>query len=269
VVAPAGATDPELPFLLLRRADSGQPVGSLTVFAMHVATFAKDHTWSADYPAVIAARFREKFGRGFISVFGEGAAGDVNHIDVNSAKPQPGDTEPLRIGNALADAILQKLPDPLIAPSLAARSATVNVPLVEITGEQMSRARDLLERTDRPGGIAFLLTVEAWQILNTVELRRKFGDSLPLEVNVIRLNGETALVCLPHEIFVELGLAIKRASPFKNTLVLSLAHDLDFYILTRRGYAEGGYEAITSSVKPGAGEALVETALKLLKELKL
>ena len=48
---------------------------------------------------------------------------------------------------------------------------------------------------------------------------------MPLEVQAFRLNHETAIVTLPSEIFVEIGLAIKAASPFKTTLVIELAND--------------------------------------------
>ena len=89
-----------------------------------------------------------------------------------------------------------------------------------------------------------------------------------MEVRVIRLSADTAIVTLPHEIFVELGLAIKQASPFRNTLVLSLCNDVDFYIPTRKAFAEGSYEVVNSRVKPGAGEALVAAAVGMLKELK-
>jgi len=150
---------------------------------------------------------------------------------------------------------------------LEVSSKTVLAPLVEITPEAIARSRDILERTDIPGGIDFYVTVEAWKILNTAAFRKRFGEKLPLEINALRLNKDTAVVCLPHEVFVEIGLAIKKASPFRNTFILSMAHDIDFYILNRQGYADGGYEAVTSSLKPGAGEIMVNTALELLGQL--
>jgi neutral ceramidase len=277
IVAPAGPVDTDLPCLLFREAAGGVPLGSFAVFAMHVATFSSNHTWGADYPGVLAGRLERHFGSSatsprapaFVSLFAQGTAGDINHIDVASDAPQPGETEPVRIGNALADTLVAALPEarPLAEPRLRMRSATVQAPLVEITAEQVARSREMLERTDRPGGIAFLVTVEAWRVLNTERLRSRFGDRLPLEVNALVFDRDTALVCLPHEVFVRIGLAIKDRSPFRHTLVASMAHDLDFYVLDRQGYAEGGYEAVTSSLKPGAGELLIATALELLRGL--
>jgi neutral ceramidase len=269
IIAPAGPVDPELLSLVWRDAANDTPLGSLTSFAMHVAAFYDQGKWGADYPGVLASRYRELFGSGFISLFGQGTAGNINHIDFFSDQPQPGDKEPPRIGNALADKLLGHLED--FSPGgdlrLEVSSKTVLAPLVEITPEAIARSRDILERTDIPGGIDFYVTVEAWKILNTAAFRKRFGEKLPLEINALRLNKDTAVVCLPHEVFVEIGLAIKKASPFRNTFILSMAHDIDFYILNRQGYADGGYEAVTSSLKPGAGEIMVNTALELLGQL--
>jgi len=82
------------------------------------------------------------------------------------------------------------------------------------------------------------------------------------------VDRDTAIVTLPHEIFVELGMAIKSGSPFRTTMVISLANDLDFYIPTRRAFEEGHYEPTACPLEPGCGEDLVHAALGLLRELK-
>jgi hypothetical protein len=37
---------------------------------------------------------------------------------------------------------------------------------------------------------------------------------------------------------------------------------------TKKAFTEGSYEVSNARVKPGVGEMLVETAVKLLKEIK-
>ena len=131
----------------------------------------------------------------------------------------------------------------------------------------MARAKKVLanELTSTP---AFLLQVEAYRVLNAQLIRERHGDSIPMEVQVFRLAADTAVVTLPHEVFVEIGLAIKAASPFAHTQVITIANDVDWYVPTRKAFAEGSYEVTTCPVKPGVGETLVATAVKLLKELK-
>ena len=94
------------------------------------------------------------------------------------------------------------------------------------------------------------------------------GSNLTLEVQAFRLDKNTAIVCLPGEVFVELGLAIKYASPFRTTLVLTLCNDRPSYIPTRKAFAEGSYEVENSRVAPGTGETLVERAVALLQQLR-
>jgi hypothetical protein len=88
-----------------------------------------------------------------------------------------------------------------------------------------------------------------------------------LVVHAFKLDRNTAIVILPSEIFVDLGLKIKAASPFKTMLVVELANDSLEYIPTKKAFAEGSYEVTDSYVQPGTGEILAEVAVALLKEL--
>jgi neutral ceramidase len=268
IVRVAGPVDIELPILVVRDAVGGKPRGSLVAFAMHVATFGGPE-WGADFPAHLETGLRKEFGPEFISIFGEGTAGDINHIDVSSDAPQSSATEPGRIGAALSATVLKAIPDlkPVEAASLAVRSTVVKLPLQEVTDEQVARAVDVFYRKVSPTPDFYLL-VESHRILETRDRRKQFGDAEPAEVQAIRIGADTAIVSLPHEVFVELGTAIKKASPFKHTFVLSLAEDADFYVPTRKAFAEGSYEVVTCPLKPGCGELLVDTAVRLLKDLK-
>jgi hypothetical protein len=115
------------------------------------------------------------------------------------------------------------------------------------------------------GDVPFLERVKATKI---VDLQSRKGDTLPLEVQVIRLSDDVALVALPGEVFVDLGLAIKKQSPFKTTMVIELANDVPSYIPTKKAFAEGSYETVNSRVAPGGGEMMVEAAVRLLGQLK-
>jgi hypothetical protein len=83
----------------------------------------------------------------------------------------------------------------------------------------------------------------------------------------LNVGSEVAIVCLPGEVFVELGLAIKQGSPFGTTLVIELSNAVEtIYIPTRAACVGGSYEVTNSALQPGAGELLVEAALSLLRE---
>ena len=80
--------------------------------------------------------------------------------------------------------------------------------------------------------------------------------------------GNLALVGIPGELFVELGLALKANPHVAQTFVAGYCNDLIGYIPTRAAYAEGGYEVDTARIAAGSGETIVETALTALAALR-
>jgi len=90
---------------------------------------------------------------------------------------------------------------------------------------------------------------------------------VPAEVQALRV-GEMVLISLPGEIFVEIGLAIKRRVPFPCTMPVSVANGCIGYIGTREAYPQGGYEVTWNSAAPEACEALVDAAVKAATALK-
>jgi hypothetical protein len=145
-------------------------------------------------------------------------------------------------------------------PSLAVRSTTFTVPLQEPTPEQLADAHSKISKLGDTN-TDFFVKVVAVKMLDLERL----GPTRRMEVQVFRLDGDTAIVCLPCEIFAELGLAIKASSPFKNTIVISICNDRPSYVPTLKAFTEGSYEITNARVKPGAGERLVEAAVKLLR----
>jgi neutral ceramidase len=65
---------------------------------------------------------------------------------------------------------------------------------------------------------------------------------------------------------VDLGLQIKRGSPFKQTMIAELANGSIGYVPTRVAYSEGNYEVVSARCAAGSGEKLVDEALKQLRE---
>ena len=73
-------------------------------------------------------------------------------------------------------------------------------------------------------------------------------DEIPVEVQVIGI-GDTRIVGIQGEIFVEFGMTIQYRAPFDKTFVIELANGcLPGYACTARAYAQGGYETGASLV---------------------
>jgi len=170
------------------------------------------------------------------------------------------------IGETLAATVkaeLARLED-VKRPSLAVRSQIVHAPLQQHSDEEVAWATEAMEQV-AASTVPFLERVKAYKIM-ALQLRE--GRTLPMTVQVFRMGEDLAIVGLPGEVFVDLGLAIKQASPFARTLVIELAHDAPGYVPTRKAFAEGSYETVNSRIQPGGGEMLVDAAVRLLNELK-
>ncbi len=90
--------------------------------------------------------------------------------------------------------------------------------------------------------------------------------SFTTEIQVIQL-GDAAILGLPGEILVEVGLAIKEKAGMDKLFIATLANDVVGYVSPRQAYAEGGYEPTSAThLAEGAGEILIEQALALLEE---
>lgn len=278
IVRPMGPVDPEVGIVLFRDAAGGAPLASLTVFALHLDTVGGNE-YSADYPIYLSEGLRKQFGSDFVSLFGTGTCGNINHYDVSRPGPQRGhDGRTREIGQNLAttvSAAITRLARAVQA-SLRVRSETLFVPLQNYTEAELAWAESGSTKSPYPGR-EFLQQRRRSKFLSLKTLRENEaippsvsgGDwTLPLEVHAFRLTEDTAVITLPGEVFVELGLAIKKRSPFQNTLIIELANASISYVPNREAFTQGDYEVINSRLQPGGGEILVETALKILDQLK-
>jgi hypothetical protein len=263
IVRPAGPIDPEVGVLSLKKHDAADPFAAAVVFALHLDTTSGTE-YSADYPKFAEDKLRESLGKSFSLLFGAGTCGDINHIDVKVEGRRRAEEIGDLLGATVASALQGNGLEPVTEPALAVRSTTIDVPLQSYPPDVVAQAKknmDLIGSRELP----FLKQVEAYKITS---LQAYKGSTLPLEVQAFRLNHDVAIVTLPGEIFVELGLAIKSASPFKTTLVVELANEALGYVPTKKAAAEGSYEIVNSRLAPNGGEQLVEAAVGLLKDLE-
>jgi hypothetical protein len=263
IVRALGPIDPAVPVVYFDSPDA-KPLATYVNFALHLDTVGGTQ-FSADYPYTLAKLLAAAKGPDMLTLFTIGTAGNINHFDVKSSASQQGHEEAARIGTVLAGEVLRtfwKL-KPVPAGSIQVRKEIVKLPLYELRPGEIEKARAVYERVRKKGPEAaeFLETVQAFKVLAVSEYQ---GKPLEAEVQVITLGDQIAWVALPGEVFVELGVALKNASPFPQTIVAELAHDMIDYISNRKAYAEGAYEAVNSRVQSGSGEMLVDAATRLL-----
>jgi len=261
IIRPINPIDPDVLVLYVETTEKA-PVAAYVNFALHCDTVGGTLI-SADYPGVLAKRLADYKGPQFVTLFGNGTCGDINHINVQWADRQKGPEEAGRIGTILAGDVMKALMklQPISDTRVAVRREIVTLPLAPITEDDVKRAKEIVAQGSKA---PFLDQVFAYKVLDVAE---RNGQPLEAEVQVIVLGQEVAWVALPGEIFADLGLSIKAVSPFRQTFVVELANGSLGYIPNRSAYAEGQYEVVSARCAEGSGEMLVNAALRLLTEL--
>jgi len=263
IVEPAGPVNDELTCLFFTN-ESGGGLAALVNFACHADIVSGDRV-SADYPGYLCEALRQAADAEEI-LFVNGAFGDINHIDV-SDKSQPSGSElARRIGLGIAShasSLCRRAEYSEGANCVATASRTVSIRVRKPDERTLSQARSLLRRPEGAGARELVYAREA------VKLAEMPGQ-IELEIMGIRI-GEFAMIALPCEPFTQVGLEIKRASPFSLTAVAGDANGYEGYLPTPEAFEEGGYEvqlARSSKLEPGAAEKVVAEAREVLAELR-
>ncbi len=284
VVRRAGPIDAEIGMLAIREPGQGELRGLLSNFALHLDTVG-GAKWSADYPFFIGRALQEKLGDDCVSLFATGCCGDINHVDPSTTDRNSASFIGRAIGQSISGQLDQLVP--IASPQLFVKTQTVQLPLQETTAAEVQRSIEIVQLAKRGEKVDFLEHVTAHKKLMLDLMRNPqphahtvdhitwglshslagVGGELPVDVTVMAIGNDVAIVCLPGEVFVDLGLAIKQASPFRTTLLVELCNTVEtIYVPHRAAYVGGSYEVTNSSLMPGAGELLVEAAATLLRQ---
>ncbi len=97
-----------------------------------------------------------------------------------------------------------------------------------------------------------------------------FPDRVPLIIQTFRI-GELGLAAIPCEVFAEIGLEIKKQSPFKPSFTIELANGYNGYLPTPEQHKLGGYEtwrARSSYLEVDASTKIFATVMELFRRLK-
>jgi hypothetical protein len=245
----------------------GGVCGALVSFANHLDVLGSGNTWySADFPYFMRETLSDAYGDEFFGLFGNGACGNINHINVFADRRQGGYDHSRRMGRILAGEVIKTEfgAEPLSLQPLWSVSKTVELPLREFSDEQIAEFERILEETEDLEGQISSGNFERGRAKRSLALVESGIEAEDVEVQVIGL-GELALIGIPGEYFVEFGLQIKQRSPFPYTFVIELANGYKGYIPTEEAFRAGAYEGSSARYGPQAGQMLADTALEVLQ----
>jgi hypothetical protein len=255
IVRPEGPIDPEVGVVTLDSVD-GEHLATLVNFAIHLDTMGGNQP-SADFPFQICDLLSSVRGADMLTVFATGAAGNINHYDLLDPEHfhrVKGTQESSRIGVILAAEVLRSYRNlqPLSTQVLRVAREVVRLDMPEEKGRALAA---------RYPGVTQFFDGEV-----TV-FNENGKQQFEAEVQAIALGDELAWVGFPGEMFVEHGLALKQVSPFRYTMIHTLANGSIGYVPNRKAYGHGAYEDTATRCAPGEGERLVEVATRLLLSL--
>ena len=87
---------------------------------------------------------------------------------------------------------------------------------------------------------------------------------LPAELQMLRID-DALFLAIPAEVFVEIGLEIKKRAQHK-TYIVGIANGYIGYLPTSAAYPAGGYEVVSSKVSPDTESVLYAEAKELEQE---
>lgn len=251
VLGTEGPIDPEL-WVARFDALDGKTLGMLVNFTCHpnLHDRIKTHTWSADFPGVIAEQIAQAYGKQAVCVFTQGCSGNI--------QPPVTFTADWRERAAVFARAAVK----------AARSAVaVQEPIaVDYTRRDVDVPR-CNPAAQRDGAITRL----GWRpdmFENTKRTVAAMPRTLNVPVSAARI-GPLGIATNPGELFVEWGLTVKKRSPFPHTIVIELTNDWIGYEPTELAFQHEGYEALAgvNFVSLEGIQKLVDGSVNLLEEL--
>lgn len=235
---PYGPTDKEVLVAKITKPD-GRTIAALFDYASHATCLGgKNYTISGDVLG-LAEQFVEKIlGEDVIAAAFAGASGNIDpwFRVLPAFNTEPGwIPEPVLLGTMLGEEVVHVFRD-IGKVSGGGEIATAFVTL-GLPGKP--RNEDKIEKDYPP---------------------------TPLNITAARV-GDITFVGIGCEVLTEIGMAIKAASPYKHTFVISHCNGAAGYLPPEHLYVEGGYEIRSSPFAPQAADIVVKQAVKMLHEL--
>jgi hypothetical protein len=235
---PYGPTDKEVLVLKVAKPD-GTVVAALFDYATHATSLGGRNLKISGDVLGLAEQFVEKIlGKDTIAPAFAGASGDID-------------------------------PWFRVLPSFNTKSGWISEPVLlgTILGEEVVHVfRDINKVS--PGGIintSFTTLELPGKPRGEVSSKK---DSPPATLNITAARvGNIAFVGIGCEVLTQIGMAIKAASPFKHTFLITHCNGAAGYLVPENLYIEGGYEVRSSPFGPKAAEIVVKESVRMLHGL--
>lgn len=252
--------------------DIGRPLAVVYNYAAHPVTQMgnQNRQVTADYPGAASRLIESQLG--VIAAFMQGCCGNIN------PKVWGDFSVTEKAGAALGEKVVAAWKSitceecsPLMMRSTVLALPLDGPPTIAQAEAEVEKAKEEYETKGKPLHLYYRLDW-AQDVLRHVR-QGTAPQTVSAPIQVLRM-GETAIVALPGEEFVETGRRIKDASPARRTLVAAYSNSANMgYVPIREEYPKMGYEVYGAHMwyglfrlAPGGAESIAATAIELLNE---
>jgi hypothetical protein len=269
---PAGPTDPDITILSVQDVKR-KPIALFANYSLHYVGGGPRGLMSADYfgefARVMPSRLRG--GDDFVAMMSNGASGDINNIPFLVTRPPREPFEQIRLVAAKAADTAwfawRKIEKHRADAPLAMAQRDITLKYRRPTPEQVAEAKAVLAVKDAAERDKLPRLAENYA-RGAISASERTEETISVCLQAIRI-GDFAVCGIPFEAFVEIGLELKKRSPFPQTMVIGLANGRHGYLPTPEHHQLGGYETWlgTNFVQEDASVIITKNLLEMLATL--
>jgi hypothetical protein len=212
---------------------SGATLAVLMNWPCHGTTSGQDnYQITGDWPGAAARTLKSRVGKDVVVAVTAGASGDINPIYGPGTDFDEIEAVGYHVGSEAGKTLASVETYPV--HSLQVAEATINFPGKKACPDRFPRAS--YER----------------------------GPDVEVRLTAVKI-GDLVLCGVSGELMNEIGLEIKKRSPFSGTFLVTHCNGSSGYICTDRAFSEGGYEVQVTRLMPGAEGLLVRRSLELIR----
>ena len=301
-----GPLDTEVGVLRIDRLD-GNPLAVVYNFACHLLFADPEGSISANFPAYASKHIEDTLGNDAMAFFLQGAAGDVMDVDfkvfnrprdierlgIMLGKTVVKEWEHIKTDNVEIEHFSETIQVPRrtdIPEKVAKLRQDERELLASLHGTALNfksfmelylakqKVSPGMDECNRKNIDKYLRNIRAMEKLAriqdkiaTLEKHKRINDEsgdkgIEMELQVVRI-GECVLVSSPAEILTEVGLNIKKSSPFKYTFVLGYTNGYVHYGAPAADYEKGGYEVTECLLAPEWQQIFENKTKELISKL--
>jgi neutral ceramidase len=234
---PDGVSDKTVAVIKFETLD-GKPIAILSNYGVHGTVLGPNNLQiSSDLPGATSRYVEQHYGGKAISLWTSGTAGDQDPI--------------YRVGTDFQN--------------VAALGA--------ILGEEVARVADAIKATSRARihGMQRVVTCPGKRTVQAPGPGREYkfedSDPVPIRLSFLVIN-DIAIAGVSGEVLTNIGLRLKRESPFNRTIMITHCNGSSGYLADDAAYDQVSYEILTTRAKRGCAEgAIVNGLLDMMGQL--